>query len=474
MIEALLIAISLGLVVACGAFVAAEFAFVTVDRATVDRSAEEGDRGARGVQAALRSLSTQLSSAQLGITVTNLAIGFMAEPAIARLIDGPLESSGVPGGAVRGVSVVIALVLATSFTMVFGELVPKNLALARPLATARAVQGFHRGFTSAMRVAVRLLNDAANALLRRLGIEPQEELASARSPDELSSLVRHSAKEGTLEEETAALLERSLAFGERRAPDVMTPRSQVHWLRVDEPVICVLETARKTGHSRFPVLERDSQDVVGVVHLKQAMGVPHERRRSVPVSAAMVPPLLVPTALELDPLLDQLRRGGLQMAVVVDEWGNVDGIVTLEDLVEEIVGEVQDEYDQRDGRIRREAENRWSVTGLLRPDEVVEQLGLVLPEDDDYDTLGGMIADRLERIPTVGDCIEVDAHDDQRTQQVAALTVLAMDGLRVDRVRLEVRRSAGDGDGDGNEGGDADRGARDTPDDSAAREGERP
>jgi CBS domain containing-hemolysin-like protein len=445
-IEVLLIVVSLALVAACGAFVAAEFAFVTVDRSAVDRAAEDGDRRARGLQAALRSLSTQLSSAQLGITVTNLAIGFMAEPTIARLIDGPLESAGVPGGAVRGVSVTVALVLATGFTMVFGELVPKNLALSRPLATARAVQAFHRGFTTSMRFAVRLLNNAANAILLRLGIEPQEELASARSADELSSLVRRSADEGTLEEGTATLLERSLAFGEQRAPDVMTPWSQVHRLRVDDPVVSVLETARETGHSRFPVVESDSEDVAGIVHVKQAMSIPYERRRSVPVSAAMVPPLLVPTALELDPLLDQLRGGGLQMAVVVDEWGNVDGIVTLEDLIEEIVGEVHDEYDHRDGRIRREGQVTWSITGLLRPDEVAEHVGLVLPEDDDYETLGGLMADRLERIPAVGDRVEIEAVDDQRGERVAVLTVLAMDGLRVDRIRLEDRPRGGESD----------------------------
>jgi CBS domain containing-hemolysin-like protein len=439
MIEIALIAASAALVVACGAFVAAEFSFVTVDRSTVDRAAEEGDRQARGVQSALRSLSTQLSAAQVGITVTNLLIGFMAEPAIARLIDSPLESLGASEGAARGASVTIALLLATGATMVFGELVPKNLALAKPLATARAVQGFQRGFANSMRAVIAFLNGCANVILRRFGIEPQEELASARSADELASLVRRSAEQGTLAEETATLLERSLAFGERRAPDVMTPRSQVHWLRVDDPVVTVLRTARETGHSRFPVLESDSDDVAGIVHVKQAMGVPHERRHEVPVSAAMLPPLLVPTALELDPLLDQLRRGGLQMAVVVDEWGNVDGIVTLEDLVEEIVGEVQDEYDRRDGRVRREGVRSWSVTGLLRPDEVAEHIDLVLPEDEDYETLGGLIADRLERIPAVDDSVEVEARNDQGANRIAALTVLAMDGLRVDRVRLEDR-----------------------------------
>ena len=254
MIEILLIVIALALVVACGAFVAAEFAFVTVDRSSVDRAAEAGDKSARGVQTALRHLSTQLSSAQVGITLTNLLIGFLAEPAIADLVRGPLTSAGVPEGAVSGVALAIALVLATGVTMIFGELVPKNLAIAKPLATARAVQGFLRGFTRVAGVIVRFFNGTANAVLRRIGIEPQEELASARSPEELSSLVRRSAEQGTLEGGTAALLERSLAFGERRAHEIMTPRGRVATVAEDDPVAVVIEQARASGRSRFPVV----------------------------------------------------------------------------------------------------------------------------------------------------------------------------------------------------------------------------
>ena len=223
MIELLLIVLALALVVACGAFVAAEFAFVTVDRSTVDRAAESGDRGARGVQQALRHLSTQLSSAQVGITVTNLLIGFMAEPAIADLVSGPLESAGVPEGAVPAIALAIALILATGVTMIFGELVPKNLAIAAPLATAKMVQRFQRGFTIAAGPIVTFFNGTANAILRRIGVEPQEELASARSAEELTSLVRRSAEQGTLERGTATLLQRALAFGERSAHEIMTP-----------------------------------------------------------------------------------------------------------------------------------------------------------------------------------------------------------------------------------------------------------
>ena len=386
---------------------------------------------------ALRSLSTQLSAAQVGITVTNLVIGFLAEPAIADLVDAPLQAVGVPEGAVRGASVTLALALATGLTMIFGELVPKNLAIARPLATARAVQGFQRGFTTATGPAVRFLNNTANRILRRLGVEPQEELASARSAEELASLVRRSGEEGTLELETATLLERSLAFGDRRAVDVMTPRARMHALRTDAPVRAVLETSRTTGRSRFPVIVEDNDEVVGVVHIKHAMAVPNDRRTDVPVGDVMVPPALVPSSIELDPLLAMLREGGLQMAVVVDEFGTVDGIATLEDLIEEIVGEVRDEHDESDDAARRERDGAWSLSGLLRPDEAARAVGLALPEDEEYETLGGLVAMRLGRMPEEGDVVELDAGSDDGRSHHVRLVVQRLDGLRVDRLRLE-------------------------------------
>jgi CBS domain containing-hemolysin-like protein len=437
--EALLILASLVLVAACGAFVAAEFAFITVDRSAAERAAEAGDRKARGLLSALRTLSTQLSAAQVGITVTNLLIGFMAEPAIGRAVEGPLESAGLSSTGAEAASLIIALVLATTLTMIFGELVPKNLAIARPLATARAVQGFQRAFVTATGPVVRFLNRTANAILRRLGVEPQEELASARSAEELASLVGRSAEQGTLALETATLVQRSLAFGERTAEDVMTPRGRMEWLAADAPVRAVFEKARATGHSRFPVLADGGSDVAGVVHVKNAMAVPHDRRGTVPVSEVMAPPVLVPSSVELDPLLARLREGGLQMALVVDEFGNVDGLVTLEDLIEEIVGEVRDEHDKRDDSARRLADGSWALSGLLRPDEVARLTDVLLPEDDDYETLGGLIGDRLERMPAAGDAVEVDARDTESRPLRIRLTVTRMDSLRVDRVRMERR-----------------------------------
>jgi len=435
LIELLLIGIALALVVACGAFVAAEFAFVTVDRSTVDRAAESGDRSARGVQHALRHLSTQLSGAQVGITVTNLLIGYMAEPAIADLVSGPLESVGVPEGAVPAIALAIALILATGVTMIFGELVPKNLAIAAPLKTAKAVHRFQRGFTIAAGPIIRFFNGTANAILRRIGVEPQEELASARSAEELTSLVRRSADQGTLERGTATLLQRALAFGERSADEIMTPRGRVATVMEDDPVSAVVDVARESGRSRFPVLGENGA-FTGIVHVKHAVSVPFERRGEVSVGEVMDPPVLVPESLELDDLLDTLRAGGLQMALVVDEFGNVAGLVTLEDLVEEIVGEVRDEHDEAEEPARREPDGSWTLPGLLRPDEIRRIVGLQLPEDEDYETVGGLIGDRLARIPAEGDEVVLAARDEEGAEHEVTLTVLAMDELRVDRVRL--------------------------------------
>jgi CBS domain containing-hemolysin-like protein len=423
----LLVLLSLVLVLACGAFVAAEFALVTVDRATVERLAERGDPRAAGVRAALRRLSTQLSGAQLGITITNLLIGYLAEPAVARLL-APLASAlGLSEQAARGVSVAAALVLATVVTMVAGELVPKNLAIARPLPTARAVQGYLRGFSTLTAPAIAVLNGTANRLVRLLGVEPAEELASARSPEELVSLVRRSAQQGTLAEETARLFVRTAAFAGKQARDVLTPRVRLATLDADDPVSAVVEATRRTGHSRFPVLGEGLDDVVGLVHVKNVPRVPPGRRASTPLQAIMDEPLFVPETLELDELLDLLRRRGPQLAVVVDEYGGTAGVVTFEDLVEELVGPVVDEHDPVEPPAERLPDGSWLLSGLLRPDEASEITGVRFPQDERYDTIGGLVLARLERIPDLGDSVDIDGH---------RLTVVRMDGRRIDQLRL--------------------------------------
>ena len=443
--EWVLLAVSGALVLACAVFGAAEYSFVAVDRAAVDRAAATGDRQALGVQAALRSLSTQLSGAQVGVTITNLVIGFLAEPALARLLEGPLRALGLPSGVVPGIAVTAGLVIATVVTMIFGELVPKKLAIALPLPVARRTQALIRGFTTLMTLPIRLLNGSANAVVRFLGVEPQEELRSARSSDELASLASRSASEGTLDSETAHLVQRSVAFGPRTAGEIMTPRVQMACLDVNDPVSEVIELSSSTGFSKFPVIKGSADNVVGSVHVKQAVAVPRSERRHTLVREVMVEATVVPESLRLDPLLSLLRGEGFQMAIVSDEYGGTAGVVTLEDVVEEIVGEIADEHDRYGSRLRRRPDGSWILSGLLRPDEVADGTGLALPEDEAYDTVAGLLVRELGRIPERGDRVVVplpvvlpDDDDEEPVQEHVMMRVERMDGLRVDR--LSIRR----------------------------------
>lgn len=442
-----LLGVSLALMVACGLFVAAEFALVTVDRAEVERAATSGDRAAAGVLVALRSLSTQLSGAQVGITLTNLAIGFLAEPAIASLLEHPLTALGLPEGGVTPTSVALGLTIATFATMVFGELVPKNVAIAIPLATAKATQAVQRMFTATISVPIRILNGSANAVVRSFGVEPQEELRSARSSEELASLAGRSADEGTLDSETAHLVQRSIAFGPRTAGEIMTPRMRMATVDANDPVNEIIQLSAATGYSKFPVIKGSTDNVVGSVHVKQAVAVPRSDRASTLVREVMVAATLVPESLRLDPLLALLRAEGFQMAIVSDEYGGTAGVVTLEDVVEEIVGDIADEHDRPGARLRRRPDGSWIVSGLLRPDEVLAATGLDLPEHEDYDTVAGLLVQALGRIPVRGDTIRVplpvvqpEDDDEEPIHESAVLRVERMEGLRVDRISLRSER----------------------------------
>jgi CBS domain containing-hemolysin-like protein len=444
-IAAVLLVVSVLLVIAAGAFVAAEFAFVTVDRSTVEREASAGDPGAAGVRQALRTLSTQLSGAQVGITVTNLAIGYLSEPALARLLSVPLRRGGVPADTVPPIALAVALSISTLATILFAELVPKNLALAKPMETALATQRFQRGFTTLMGWPIRLLNGSANAIVRRLGIEPKEELRSARSPTELVSLTARSAHHGTLDPSTAELIEKSVEFGNRTAAEIMTPRVRTTTLEEGDRAAMVIDLARSTGHSRFPVLGGEDV-VVGTVHVKHAVALPVAERATTRIRHIMVRPTVVPDSMRLDPLLALLRQDGFQMAVVLDEYGGHAGIVTLEDVVEEILGDIADEHDPLSARARHRRDGAWSLSGLLRPDEIEDITGVSLPEHDDYDTVAGLVLQRLGRVPQAGDTVEAalppregDLGRPDPERREAVLRVDRMDGRRVDQVTMTVR-----------------------------------
>lgn len=421
----------LGLVLTAGTFVfvSAEFSLVAIDQAVVEKRAEEGQRGAARVLRATKTLSTQLSGAQVGITLTTILLGYTTQSTIASLLESALGSAGVAWGLATGTAAFAAAVFINVFSMLFGELVPKNLALAHPMDTARAVAPFQMAFTTVFAPVIWVLGGTANWVLRRMGIEPREEISSARSAGELAALVEHSAEKGTFDTSTASLFTNSIRMSRLCAADVMTDRGRVRTLPEGASAADVIALAASTGHSRFPVIGEDSDDVVGLVSLRRAVAVPHERRAEVPVVSAslLAPAPSVPETVPIGPLMVQLRDEGLQMAVVVDEYGGVSGIVTLEDVIEEIVGEVSDEHDQRRLGIRPRPDGTLLVPGTLRPDELKARTGIALPDDGPYDTLGGLVMNELGDIPAVGQRLQVDG---------VGLEVAQMQGRRVTQIAL--------------------------------------
>ncbi|WP_288813957.1 hemolysin family protein [uncultured Corynebacterium sp.] len=426
-----------------GLFVAAEFALTGLERSTVDdHVTKKGDGTAKLLRRAHGELSFVLSGAQLGITITTLATGYLAEPILAKFFTPMLELFGLSETATGPIALILSLIIATGLSMVFGELVPKNLAIAHPLPTGRYAIRPVWVFNKVLSKFISALNNSANFIVRKLGVEPADELASARSPQELSALVRHSTGNGGFTAGKARVLDRSLKFSETNADDLMSPRSTVVTLDMEDTALDLIKVALETGHSRFPVTRGDLDDTIGVVHIKDALGVPQAERAHTSVStlARQVP--TIPASLGGEAVLARVRSAGSQLVLVADEYGGTAGIVTIEDVVEEIVGEVWDEHDNRaeDAEVKREGQH-WEVSGLVRTDELPEYVGYTPPEGP-YETLGGLLMQSLGRIPEEGDTVLLP-------EQTAALasfeaggdfrweaTVISMDNRRVDRVRM--------------------------------------
>jgi CBS domain containing-hemolysin-like protein len=426
MSEWVLFGVGMALTIGTGLFVASEFALVNLDRSELEVRQSKGERRLGPTISALKRTSTHLSSAQLGITLTTLLTGYTLEPAFSVWLTPPLTASGLPESVVPIVATITAITVATLLSMIIGELVPKNFALALPVHTAKVVIPFQIGFTAVFKPAVVLLNNTANAILRSMGIEPKEELSGARTAEELASLVRRSAREGSLDRDTATLLARTLAFSDHTAQDVMTPRPRVASIERTASALAVIELARSTGFSRFPVIDDNIDDVVGLVHVKQAVAVPREKRAEVPVSALQTDALRVPETMKLDSLLGELRGRGYQMAVVVDEYGGTAGVTTLEDLVEELVGEVSDEHDRSKPDVVR-SRDWFTFPAILRPDELLERTGVSVPEDGPFETVAGWLMSELGKIPSVGDVVDIDT---------GRFRIERLDGRRIDRVRF--------------------------------------
>lgn len=412
------------LVAANGFFVAVEFALVAADRSRLDSLAAEGSWSARAAIAARRRLSFHLSGAQLGITVTSLVLGFLSEPVFGRLLEPVLES--VPGLSSTTGTVLVALAVATVFQMVAGELIPKTIAVAKPEPTAQALSPLARVVHGVLSPVIRLLNGAANATVRMLGMEPQEELADVRSLQELEYIIQSSGESGMLAPAAQTLLTRTIRFGGKTAADALAPRVHVSAIQADASAADLVDLARNSRFTRFPVYGSDLDDIRGVVDVTAVFELTLEERDRRTATDLMVEPLIVPETRDLVDIVEDFRGSQLPMAIVVDEHGGTAGILTLEDVLEEIVGEVDDEYDEATQLTVGVAPGVFLLAGTLHPDEVEEACGLVIPEGE-YETIAGFVLERLGRIPGPGDGIDHEGWE---------IEVAEMDRLRIASLRV--------------------------------------
>ncbi len=422
----LMLGVGVLLTIGTGLFVASEFSLLNVERNDLEARRSRGEKGLSVSIAALKVTSTHLSSAQLGITLTTLLTGFVAEPSLTKLLTPAFAGLSLEPGAQKALSVVAGMTIATIFSFLIGELVPKNMALSSPLKVLNFVVRFQVAFTWVFKFMIRFLSVTGDRIVRMFGIEPKEELSSTRTAEELSSLVRRSASMGALDAQTATLLTKTLALSQLVAADVMTPRPRMHVLDKDSNLQALIEASIKTGHSRFPISDGSADDIIGVAHVKQAAAVPREKRADVPVSAIMAPALRVPETMRLETLMVELRAKGLQLAIVVDEYGGTAGLATLEDLIEELVGELADEHDRAKAGVTRGANSSILFPGLIRPDELRE-MAIKVPADGAYETVAGFMMSELGRIPANGDEVQIED---------GVLRVERMEGRRVDRVRF--------------------------------------
>lgn len=424
-----------------GFFVAAEFALVAARRSKIDQLAAGGDVKAGRVRYAQEHLDRYISGTQLGITLASLALGWIGEPALASLIDRGLAAVGVEGPGAPGVvtaaahsgaAIAVAFAIITFLHIVLGELAPKSLALARPEGVSRQVTLPLLWFSRLMKPFISVLNSAGNAVLRPFGIEPASEGEHVHSPQELRLLVTQARAHGTLDESDSAMLEGVFDFHEKKAYDVMRPRTEMVALDVEsteEEVIAVVRTER---FSRYPVYRDSTDDIVGVLlAMDVLLRTDEERARPFALADYVREALYVPSTRAAERVLDDLRRTRAHLAVVLDEYGGTAGIVTLEDLVEEVVGDINDEYDQRE-REAFEFDGVLELAGSLSLVDARSDYRLGVPEGD-WTTLGGYVFSTVGRLPRVGDRAPYPGGE---------LEVVAMDGRRVAAVRVH-RRDAG-------------------------------
>ena len=419
----------LGLIAINGLFAGAQFALVAVDRYEVETAAARGTRRDRTVRRGLETLSFQLSGAQLGITVSSLVLGFVVDNAIGPLLRPALAwIPGIENGTLVALTAALALVLATVIQMVLGELGPKNLAIARPMATARLFVPPAMFVNTVVSPVIRLLNAMANASMRAVGLVPREELEGFQSLEEMHEALRWAAHENTIEGIEYEVLDRALGLGRTTAGDVMVPRSQIIGISSTASLADLARLSMDTGYSRFPIRDADGREFVGIAHVKDVLALPAPARAATPVSAKAQQALVVPTARDLRSLLLDMQAAQYAMVIVHDEFGQAAGVVTLEDIVEELLGSIEDEYDQPEPALVTPLDDgAYDVAATIRRDELSAATGFAMPEGR-FETLAGLVLTLLQRVPRVGDAVSFRGW---------TFRVAAMDGRRIHRVRME-------------------------------------
>ncbi len=419
------IVVVLAITAATGYFVAQEFGYMAVDRSRLKARAADGDVGARRALDITRRTSFMLSGAQLGITVTGLLVGYVAEPLIGNGVGELLGVTGVPAGVGIAIGTVLALLLSTVVQMVFGELFPKNLAIARPEPVARRLALSTRIYLGAFGWVIRMFDATSTLLLKLLRIEPVHDVEHSATPRDLEAIIDDSRDSGDLRPDLAALLDRAVDFTERTARAAMIPRPRVSSVRADDTVDTLVERMA-AGHSRYPVL--GAHELVGVVCLRDVLALDDRDPGSVTVSDLMRDPVLVPSSLPLPVVLERLKEAGEELACVLDEYGGLAGVITVEDVAEELVGEITDEHDTAGSDQARKVDDGWMVPGTRHVDDVGRLIDAELP-DGAYQTVGGLVMARLQRLPEIGDAVTVTIPGDGPDDAVRAvrLTVHEVD-----------------------------------------------
>jgi putative hemolysin len=431
--ESILGVAAVALLVACnGFFVAAEFSLVSARRTRIEQLAQEGNRAAKAARKAMGELDSYIAATQLGITLASLGLGFIGEPAIGHLIERLIPEALIPHEVSAGLAVAIAFALVTLLHIVLGELVPKSIALQRPESTALVVARPTSWFRTLFRPVIGIMNGIGNGIVKLLGFDPQSGHSNVHSPEELEMLVHSSREAGLLEEKEETLLRRVFDFSDIQIRAVMRPRTEVDALSVELPLPDLCRQISMLHYSRYPVYQGSVDTVIGILNAKDMLDAlvkePHiltGGETQFKLNSILRTPTFVPQTTSADRVLDMMQRTKQQIVIVIDEYGGMAGIATMEDIIEEIVGEVQDEFDVETNPIETKGDVTL-VDGLMTLSDVAERFGD--PGGNPMSTtLGGYVAERLDRIPEVGDVVSFGSYD---------VKVEQMDGLRAAKIRF--------------------------------------